>query len=179
MERDPIQTERLLLRPFRAEDGESLCTILTDPEVCYFEPYDVMSRDAAVAEAAKLAENPDFLAVVERSSGELVGKLYFSDLKHFGSFEIGYTIARAHWGKGFAPEAASALMQYAFTQLGVRRIIAEADVRNTRSCRVLEKLGMRREAVFVQSAYFQTDETGEPIWSDYASYAILRDEFLK
>lgn len=174
-----LETERLILRRFRAEDGDALARILTDPEVCYFEPYEVMTQTQAVEEAARLADNAEFYAITDKSSGELIGKLYLGDQKFFGAYEIGYAIRRDRWGNGYAAEAARALMQYAFTEMGIRRITAEADIRNTRSCRLLEKLGMRREAVFVQSASFQKDESGLPIWSDYCSYAILQDEFLK
>lgn len=174
-----LETERLVLRRFRAEDGDALALLLTDPEVCWFEPYEVMTQAQAVEEAAKFADHEDFYAVTRRDTDELIGKLYLGDQKFFGAYELGYTFRRDMWGNGYAFEAACAIMQYAFTVLGARRIIAEADIRNTRSCRVLEKLGMRREGVFVQSAAFQKDESGKPIWSDYCFYAILQDEFLK
>ena len=70
-------------------------------------------------------------------------------------------------------------MHYAFTEMNVRRIFAEADIQNVRSCRVLEKLGMRREGTFLQSASFQSSPDGMPIYSDYCSYAILRSEYLE
>ncbi len=101
-----------------------------------------------------IAHNPAFYAVELKASGKVIGKLYLKNQDFFDSYELGYTFNRNYWGKGYASESAKALMQYAFTELSARRIIAEADIRNTRFCRLLEKLGFRREGVFIQSAAF-------------------------
>ena len=174
-----LETDRLLLRHFRQGDGDAVAALLTDAEVCYFEPFEVMTREDAIAEAERYARSKGIYAILLKETGQLIGKLYLKDQQFFGAYELGYTLRRDCWGNGYMVEAARALMHYAFTTKGVRRIIAETDVQNVRSCRVLEKLGMRREGVFLQSAAFRTSETGEPVWSDYCSYAILRDEFLK
>ena len=126
-----------------------------------------------------IAHNPAFYAVELKASGKVIGKLYLKNQDFFDSYELGYTFNRNYWGKGYASESAKALMQYAFTELSARRIIAEADIRNTRSCRLLEKLGFRREGVFIQSAAFQTAPDGTPLFSDYCFYAMLKEEFFK
>lgn len=174
-----LETDRLLLRHFRQGDGDAVAALLTDAEVCYFEPFDVMSREDAFAEAEKYARTKGIYAILLKETGQLIGKLTLTDQQFFGAYALGYTLRRDCWGNGYTVEAAHALMEYAFTEKGVRRITAETDIQNVRSCRVLEKLGMRREGVFVRSAAFRTSETGEPIWSDYCSYAILRDEFVR
>ena len=109
----------------------------------------------------------------------VIGKLTLTDQQFFGAYELGYTLRRDCWGNGYTVEAARAVMEYGFTKKGVRRITAETDVQNVRSRRVLEKLGMRQEGIFVKSAAYQTGDNGEPVWSDYCAYAILREEFLK
>ena len=174
-----LETDRLLLRHFRQGDGDAVAELLTDAEVCYFEPFEVMSHEDAIAEAERYARSKGIYAIVLKETGRLIGKLTLTDQQFFGAYELGYTLRRDCWGNGYTVEAARALMEYAFTVKSARRITAETDVQNTRSCRVLEKLGMRREGVFVQSAAYRTTETGTPIWSDYAAYAILRDEFMR
>ncbi len=169
-------TDRLGLRRFRAADAEDFAEILTDEEVSYFEPYDTFAKEDALLEAEKLDGDERFYAVILKETGKLIGKIYFEDKKFFGAYEIGYSFNRKFWGHGYALEAVRGVMNNAFA-LGVRRIIAEADVRNTRSLKLLERAGMRREGVYLKSAYFQKDENGEPVWSDYAAYAILNEEW--
>ncbi|MBQ8927545.1 MAG: GNAT family N-acetyltransferase [Oscillospiraceae bacterium] len=175
----PIQTKRLCIRRFTPADGTDFSEILTDPEVCFYEPFETFTHQAALIEAEKLAEDGSFYAVELMSERKLIGKLYLKDLEFFGAHELGYTFHRKYWGKGYAAEAASALAAYAFDTLGVRRITAEVDVRNQRSIRLLQRLGMRREGTFLKSAAFKTDAQGEPVWSDYHTYALLREEYRK
>ncbi len=172
-----LETERLGLRRFEASDGEDFAEILTDEETSYFEPYDTFTYENAVKEAEKLAGDERFFAVILKDTGKLIGKIYFEDKKFFGAWEIGYSFNRKFWGNGYALEAVKGVMNYAFTEMNVRRIYAEADVLNTRSIKLLERAGLRKEGVFVKSAYFQKDKNGEPIWGDFADYAILKDEY--
>ncbi|MCH5208059.1 MAG: GNAT family N-acetyltransferase [Oscillospiraceae bacterium] len=179
MEQFVFTTERLGIRRFCPSDSEDFAEILTDPEVCHFEPSGVFPREKALAEAAKLAKDERFFAVVLTENNKLIGKLYFKDMDYYGAYEIGYTFNRSYWGKGYALEAVRGMFGFAFEKMNVRRIIAEADIKNTRSIRLLERAGMRREGVFIQSSAFRKDELGEPVFEDYASYAILKSEFNK
>ncbi len=172
-----FETERLGLRRFEVSDGEDFAEILTDEETSYFEPYDTFTYENAIKEAEKLAGDERFFAVIIKETGKLVGKIYFEDKKFFGTWEIGYSFNRKYWGNGYALEAVKGVINYAFSEMNVRRIYAEADVLNTRSIKLLERAGLRREGVFIKSAYFKKDNNGEPIWGDFASYAILKDEY--
>ncbi len=172
-----ITSQRLGLRRFKASDAEDFSELLTDDEVCYFEPYDTYTLEEALTKAEELDGDERFYAVILKSTGKLIGKVYFEDKMFFGAFEIGYSFNRRFWDKGYAAEAVRAVMDNAFGVMNVRRIIAEADVRNTRSIKLLERVGMRREGVYLKSAYFQKDENGDPVWSDYATYALLKEEW--
>jgi RimJ/RimL family protein N-acetyltransferase len=85
--------------------------------------------------------------------------------------EVGYTFSPAYHGKGYATEAATALVDLAFSGLGAHRVIGHLDARNTASAAVLERLGMRREAHFVENEWVK----GE--WTDDAVYAVLSSEW--
>jgi RimJ/RimL family protein N-acetyltransferase len=87
--------------------------------------------------------------------------------------EIGFTLARELQGKGFASEAVSRLLDYAFGDLGLHRVVAIADCRNNPSWALLERVGLRQEGHFLQSVWFK----GE--WSDEYLYAVLKDEWLE
>jgi RimJ/RimL family protein N-acetyltransferase len=110
---------------------------------------------------------------VERASGLLVGDvalLWVSERDR--TAEVGFIFDPRHQGKGFATEAARALVDWAFTSAGMHRVIGRTEARNAASARVLEKLGMRREAHFVESEWVK----GE--WQSELVYAILEREWV-
>ena len=168
-----IQTERLLLRRFRAEDADDLYTYLSDADVVKFEPYEPFAKEACAHEAICRAENPAFIAV--EKDGRVIGNLYLGK-DEFGG-EIGWVFAKDAQGKGYATEAAHALMDYAFKTEGLHRILAMCDPQNVPSWKLCERLGMRREAHHLSNVYFFRDEKGEPIWKDTYVYAILKTEW--
>ncbi len=167
-----FSTERLTVRKFVADDHNDLADILTDPDVTYFEPYETFTREACVQEAINFSDSSEFYAV--ELNGKVIGKIYFSN-KNYGSYEIGYTFNKAYQGNGFASESVKGMMKYAFTALGVRRIFAEIDTRNDKSIRLVERVGMRREAEHKE--LFPRKENNN-IYNDFYVYAILKKEFL-
>lgn len=164
-------TERLSVRKFRAEDFEDLAEILTDKEVTYFEPYETFTEEACVQEAINFSKSDEFFAVV--LGDKVIGKIYFSD-RDFGSYEIGYTFHGKYQGKGYAYESVKGMMAYAFKELGVRRIIAEVNTRNEKSVRLIERLGMRKEAEH-KEIFPRKDDAN--VYEDVLVYAILKKEF--
>ncbi|MBO4524767.1 MAG: GNAT family N-acetyltransferase [Ruminococcus sp.] len=164
-------TERLSIRKFHPEDYNDLADIIADPEVTYFEPYPTFTREACIQEAMNLSENDDFFAVILNQ--KVIGKIYFSK-KGAGTYELGYTFNSSYQGKGYACESIRGFMSYAFENLGARRIIAEIDTRNSRSYRLAERLGMRREAEHKE--LFPRKENKD-IFNDFYIYAILKKEF--
>lgn len=164
-----IESERLLVRRFMPADGNDFAEILTDPETVYYEPYAVFTQEQAIAEAEKLSHDERFFAVEHQATGRMIGKLYFSNQDFCSTYEIGYTFNRKYWGQGYASEAVRTLMQYAFTEMQISRICAEADVKNKRSCHLLEKLGFRTEGVFLEHERE----------SVYRYYAMLKNEFIR
>ena len=114
------------------------------------------------------------LAATDRATGRLVGEfvVFLRSTEHRGG-EIGYVLHPDFQGRGLATEGALATLQLAFDVLGMHRVIARIDARNTGSAAVLERLGMRREALLLQNEWFK----GE--WSDEADYAMLASEWEK
>lgn len=164
-------TKRLSVRKFIPDDYNDLADILTDVEVTYFEPYETFTREACIQEAINFSKSKEFFAVV--LNDKVIGKIYFSD-KGFGSYEIGYTFNKAFQGKGYAYESVFGMMKYAFSTLGVRRIFAEIDSRNTKSLKLVERIGMRKEAEHKE--LFPRKENNN-IYNDCYVYAILKKEF--
>ena len=173
-----LETERLVIRRFKEEDWKDLYEYLSDEEVVRYEPYQAFSIEASQNEAKSRAENPAFLAVCLKENNKLIGNIYFAK-QEFKTWEIGYVFNRSYQGRGYATEAANAVIAYGFNTRGARRIVAMCNPLNTASWRLLERLGMRREGHLKQNIYFKKDEEGNPIWSDTYEYAILKDEYIK
>lgn len=172
-----LYTERLIIRRFLESHGEDLYEYFSNPKVLEFEPYKPFTKEEAYEEAKRRESDERFFAVCLKD-GKLIGNLYFSE-GDFGAWEIGYVFNDKYWGKGYATESVLKLMKYAFTTLGIRRIIAHCDPKNPNSWKLLERVGMRREAMQLENVYFFKDEVGNPIWKDTYQYAILKSEFIQ
>jgi RimJ/RimL family protein N-acetyltransferase/predicted enzyme related to lactoylglutathione lyase len=177
----PITTERLLLRPIDvSRDLEDLHAYLSREDVCRYIPPVPKDRDAlresyaAWKRPSVLRQEGDVLslAVEHRDSGRLIGDLVlFWHSKEQRSGEIGYAFNPEFHGHGFATEAARALLALAFDGLGLHRVTARVDERNDASARVIERLGMRKEAVEREAEWFK----GE--WTTLVHYAMLEGEW--
>ena len=149
--RPPLVTERLELRRFTAADLEPLLAVFGDAEVMRYvgaerRPLTADEVRGLLTARRRTGREHGFgpLAVVERASGGCVGEAGLQLLEAGPDIELTYTLARAAWGRGYATEAARAVLRWAFAGLRLPRIVAVADPENTASLRVLEKLGMRR-----------------------------------
>jgi RimJ/RimL family protein N-acetyltransferase len=170
----PIETERLILRRFRPDDWRAVHRYMSDRQVTAFLPEGLMSPARARAYAARNAKRPKAIAVIERTSKELIGHMPFHPwFAPAATWEIGWVLARDHQGSGYATEAASALLGYAFGALRCHRVIATCQPENPASWRVAERLRMRREAHFKQGL----PRPGGEWWDEYF-YAILAEEFV-
>jgi RimJ/RimL family protein N-acetyltransferase len=174
----PLKTARLTLRPFVIGDLDALHDIQSRPEATRYLLYDARDR-GQVREVLEERMQADFierdvlnLAVVLSETGALIGDvvLFLRSQEHRQG-EIGYVFHPDYGGRGYATEAARALLGLGFEHYGLHRIVGRLDARNTASARVLERLGMRREAHFVQNEFIK----GE--WTDELVYAMLDDEW--
>ena len=148
----PLETERLILRLWEADDFEAYAGMCAEPEVMRFIAVDgkPMSRFDAWRSFSSLIghwylRGFGMFAVVERSSGDLVGRIGPWQPEGWPDFEIGWTLRRNHWGRGYATEAVKACITYAFEKLGKRHLISVIAPDNLRSIRVAERVGERLE----------------------------------
>jgi ribosomal-protein-alanine N-acetyltransferase len=143
-----LETERLLLREFVAEDLDALAVVLSHPETMRYYPAPL--DRAGVAEWIErnrrryLEAGHGLWAMVLKSSGEVMGDCGLTRQRVDGvdEIELGYHVRRDLWGRGYAPEAARACRDYGFAQLGVDRLISLVRMGNLPSRRVAEKIGM-------------------------------------
>lgn len=170
------ETERLILRRYKAEDLQDLLEYLSDEEVVRYEPIKPLDLDQTKKDLAWRMGTEEMVAVELKSSRKMIGNVYLGK-RDFEALELGYAFNRAYWGQGYAAESCRALIRLAFSK-GVHRIFAECDPDNPNSWQLLEALGFRREAHMRKNVYFWKDEAGAPIWKDTYVYAKLNEEGL-
>jgi RimJ/RimL family protein N-acetyltransferase len=176
----PLETARLTLRPFVPDDFAAFAAIAGDPEIARWLYNEPRSGDEAQAHFDRKRTAPSLgaegawmsCAIVERETAELVGDLAFHWIsEEHRTGEIGFIVASGQQGKGYATEASGALLDWAFAA-GFHRVIGRVEARNTASGRVLEKLGMRQEALLVENEWVK----GE--WQSELVFAVLEREWL-
>jgi len=124
--------------------------VYCDPEVMRYIPgealddLDAVRRRLVTYGIAQKERGLSSWALVERESGKVIGDGGFGTFELTGDVELGYTLAREHWGRGYGTEAAGACLRAGLEHLDVERIIALVDVENFRSLRVPERIGMER-----------------------------------
>ncbi len=170
-----IRTERLRLRPWRMDDVEDVLAYATDPEWARYspsvpQPYERMHAEASLTAsiAADRAVIPIWAIEFE---GHAIGGTNLRIEPDHARAEIEYSIARAHWGKGFVTEVCRAVIDIAFRTLPLNRVQARALTENLASQRVMEKAGMTYEG---RLRHFLLHR-GEP--ADVAMYSILCEDW--
>ncbi|SDM22165.1 Protein N-acetyltransferase, RimJ/RimL family [Allokutzneria albata] len=176
----PIETDRLLLRAFTPDDFDALHDIRSRPDVVRYLYFDVQSREDVRESLAKRLDQWHLekegealvLAVERKDTGRLIGDVvlfWHSEVHKRG--ELGFVFHPDHHGHGFAGEAAREVLRLGFEELGLHRIEGRCDARNTASARLLERLGMRREGLFLENEFVK----GE--WCDELVLAVLDREW--
>ncbi|MFJ5989735.1 GNAT family N-acetyltransferase [Lentzea sp. NPDC092896] len=176
----PLKTARLHLRPFEETDLDDFYAYRSRPDVFRYLYDEPASREECADLLAKLVSDNEFTAEGQRlalavhlpEADRVIGSAVLkwrSEKDRQG--EIGYSLNPDFQGHGYASEAAATMLELGFKQLGLHRIVAECDPRNEPSWRLMERLGMRREAHFRQNEIFK----GE--WGDLFVYALLEEEY--
>lgn len=171
---ESIQTPRFLLRQFRLADADDVYAYRRDPDVGRFlpfaQPFERHHADVFVATQV-LADRRERCVWALEQQGQVVGGVSLELVRQTRRAELGYELARWLWGQGFMAEAAAAVIDEAFRQLPIIKISATATAANERSTRLLEKLGMQREALLRQHWVHH----GQVL--DEVRYGLLRDEW--
>jgi RimJ/RimL family protein N-acetyltransferase len=145
-----LETERLILRQWREDDFEDYAAICADPEVMRYLGGKPFTRLEAWRHMAFLIGHWQLLgyghwAVEEKATGRVIGRLGFLNPEGWPGFEIGWTLARDAWGKGYASEGARHALSHAFTEMGRRRVISLIHPENRASIKVAERMGEKPE----------------------------------
>ncbi|MCY8302903.1 GNAT family N-acetyltransferase [Bacillus spizizenii] len=167
-----IATKRLLIREFEFKDWQAVYEYTSDINVMKYIPEGVFSKEDAKEFVNKnRGDNAEKFPVVLRDENFLIGHIVF--YKYFGehTYEIGWVFNPKYQNRGYASEAARAILEYGFREMNLQRIIATCQPENIPSYRVMEKIGMRREGFF-KKCIPKSNE-----WWDEYYYAILEEEW--
>ncbi len=170
-----LTTERLLLRAYTLEDVPALQRLINSREVALNTlripfPYPDGEAERWISTHDE-SKGDHVFAVTLRESAELIGTIGLHVNTDHGHAELGYWIGVPYWGRGYATEAAAAVMRFGFETLPLNRIFAIHFSRNPASGRVLQKIGMRHEGTLRQHL---------KKWDEYVDleyYGILRSDF--
>jgi len=175
-----LQTERLILRGYEVSDAPGIFAYASDAETT---PYMAWDRHRTLSDARQFLngivadhyqrQSLDYAVCLASDPGRVIGGtgVYRQPGAHEG-MELGYILARPHWGQGLGPEAVRRLIDYAFETTGVERIFAPIFAENARSRRLAEKVGLTLDGVMRSALAFRGRR-----W-DEAVYSILRPEWV-
>ncbi|HLK56483.1 MAG TPA: GNAT family N-acetyltransferase [Chthonomonadaceae bacterium] len=174
-----LTTNRLLLRPFEKEDFDAVYAFRSDEQVMRYWTVEPETAEEVRDFLQRVQEYPlqkpqlQFrFAVVLRAENRVIGGSGFGITNpNWREGEIGYHLHRGYWGRGYGTEAAGALVKFGFEHLKLHRIFAECFPENPASSRVMEKIGMKREAYLRQNKWI----AGQ--WHDTLVYAMLDAEY--
>jgi RimJ/RimL family protein N-acetyltransferase len=167
-----IQTERLILRPFKNSDAQSFEAIYGDPQTMTFMLGGVKSKDETAASIGRKIRHREEYGIglwcmIDKASDSVIGQCGLAWLEEINDIQIGYLVARKFWNMGYATEAVRASLKFGFTALKMCRVSAIVHPENIGSRRVLVKSGMD----------FAKDST---LWnSQFACYSVLRSCFIR
>ncbi|WP_226391620.1 GNAT family N-acetyltransferase [Ructibacterium gallinarum] len=181
-----IETKRLILRPFLESDAEDVLEYLKKPAVNCFVSMKLDSLEKAKEEMKKRAvETEYYFAIVLKETGKVIGEIDaypergkpHDTTAPLDAFSPCWMLNRAYQGKGYAYEAACAFFDYLFREKGARRVYAYTEDYNLSSQKLCEKLGMRKEGMFLEFISFVNNPDGTPHYENTIQYAILKKEW--
>lgn len=179
-----IETERLILRPFKESDAKDLYEYLKAPEVHCFYDMRIKSLEHALEESKKRAQDDLYVAVEVKDTGMVIGEV-FSHAEGTNPSDSVQDTYSPCWmlnpdykGMGYGYEAAHAYIDYLFHEMGARRVYMYTEDYNVSCQKLCEKLGARQEALYKEFVSFVQDKEGNPIYENTYEYAILKKEWM-
>jgi ribosomal-protein-alanine N-acetyltransferase len=176
-----LETERLILRPYRLEDAAELQRLIGERDVVSTmtnvpHPYEDGIAEEWISDRKESFEKGKTvdLAITHRQEGYLIGGISLNDIdRQSERAEIGYWLGKPYWRQGYGTEAARAIVKYGFETLGLNRISGKHFVRNPASGHILQKIGMQHEG-HQQQAFKKWGR-----FEDWELYGIVKSDYEK
>ena len=171
--KDTLLTQRLILRPLGERDLEAVHSWAQNPENVRYMSWGPNTKEQTLEFLTQAKPAKDF-AVVLKSINKVIGGCRIYPDEANDTAEIGWILHMDYWKKGYGTEIGGELIRYGFEDLNLRRITACCAAENYGSYRIMERNGMRREALHIKAFWARLDRQ----WTDKAEYAILAEEYF-
>ena len=168
-----LETERLILRPLAPDDFEAVHSWASNPANTYYMLWGPNSEKQTKEFLSQVKPGKDF-AVVKKESNDVIGSCGIYPDAENNNGELGWILHMNYWKQGYGTEVSGALIKYGFEQLSLRRLLAECVAENYGSRRVMERNGMRREALYRKAFRVRSENR----WTDAMAYAILAEDYF-
>ncbi len=168
-----IITDRLVIRPMVASDVDALKEWMPDKSIYKFwgkGPDKTEKNPELLFEKESKPTKSFHLGIAEKSNNKIVGDIWIYLIEQDRMAQVALRLSRAVHGQGYGTESLSAMTRFCFENTELKRLWTEVDVRNTASCRILEKCGYTKEGLIRQGRMVNT-------WCDYYIYGILNSDF--
>jgi len=174
VEHNQMEGERIILRPVSLDDAEDMYEYTSDEETTRFiyEPHKDLNQTKTVIANYFVKEPIGKYAIVLKENNKMVGAIEFRVHEWNKSGDLGFTLNRYFWGKGYMTEAGKLILGLAFDVLGLERVYAGHEVKNSASGKVLIRLGMKCEGIL------RKDQMIKGALVDSVHYSILKEEYL-
>jgi len=171
--KETLETGRLMLRPITLNDTEAIQSWASNPENIRYMSFGPNTDEDTREFITSFTKAGQDFAVVLKESGKVIGTCGIRPDSAGDTGELGWILHKDHWKYGYGTELGGELIRYGFDDLKLRRIYAPCAAVNYGSYRVMERNGMRREALHVKAFWARVDKE----WIDKAVYGILADEY--
>lgn len=169
-----LETTRLILRPLTLDDFDAVHSWASHPANTRLMIWGPNSEEETKNFLSKTTPGKDF-AVVLKQNGHVIGSCGIYPDADNNNGEVGWILHRDYWRQGYGTEIGGVLIKYGFETLSLRRIIAEGEAENNGSRRVMERNGMRQEALYRKAFRIRAEDR----WVDAIGYAILAEDYFK
>lgn len=171
-----LETDRLVLRQLKYEDGEVIQAYFTEELAKYYDWWPKTIADGRgfvrFFKTGYEEEQSIRWGITLKPYDKVIGTCGFSDFDHFSRAELGYELSMEHWHKGIMSEALKALIPFGFNEIEMHRIQASIFPENTASIRLLERFGFKKEGILRQYTYIKHRD----VWEDCLVMALLKNE---
>lgn len=174
-----IETERLILRKFCIDDAFDLYEYLENPSVNCFTSLKIKSLDEAKKQVIERSCEELYFAICLKSTRKVIGEIFTHSDEMKDTYSPCWMLNSKYQGYGYAYEAVYAFFEYLFIKLNARRIYTYTEDDNLSSQHLCEKLGMRKEGLFIEFVSFINNQDGTPKYENTLQYAILKREWLE
>ncbi len=176
-----ITTDRLQIRHVQSNDIDDIYEYISNDEVMKYERENYPTKESYLETLEYFVDNQLLYSIMIKGETKVIGHIYLglTGAECNNEYNLGYIMNPQYQGKGYCTEAAKAVMDHAFSELHANRVIGACNPENIPSWKVMEKIGMQKEAYFKKRFFIRNDDEGNPIYTDELVYGLHVLDWIK